>query len=67
MQAKTESWPDYRVLCPAYENEPQHVKTYLLICSPNQDSNQPTHLRSLITLFVVCLKKLAPLFNKNIA
>ena len=32
------------------EEEPQCVKTYLLTCAPNEDSNQPVHPRSLISL-----------------
>ena len=30
--------------------ELQLVKTYLLACVPNEDSNQPVHLRSLISM-----------------
>ena len=33
-------------------------KKYLLICAPNEDSNQPAHPYSLIRAFVVRLKKL---------
>ena len=36
----------------------QRVKMYLLTWSPNEDSNKPAHLRSLIRLFVICMKKL---------
>ena len=32
------------------EEEPQCVKTYLLTCAPNEDSNQPAHPRSLMSL-----------------
>ena len=34
-------------------NEPQREKTYLLICAPNNDTNQFAHLRSLIRVFVL--------------
>ena len=36
----------------------QCEKTYLLISAPNEDSNQPAYLRSLITVFHVRMKKL---------
>ena len=36
------------------QNEPQHIKTYLLSCAPNEDSD----LRSLIRVFVIRRKKL---------
>ena len=38
-------------LCQSYE--PQCEKTYILVCVPNGDSNQPAHPRSLIKVFVV--------------
>ena len=38
-------------------NEPQLQKTYLLTCLPNEDSNQPAHPRSLISVFIVRMKK----------
>ena len=34
-------------------------------CVPNEDSNQPAHPRSLITVFVVCMKKLCILGYPN--
>ena len=37
---------------------PQREKTYFLTCAPNEDSNQPAHLRSLIRVFVFRMKKL---------
>ena len=32
-------------------------KMYLLTCVPNEDSNQPALLHSMISVFVVCMKK----------
>ena len=37
--------------------EPQRQKTYLLACSPNENTNQPAHPRGPIRLFVVRMKK----------
>ena len=39
-------------------SELQRGKTHLLICAPKEDSNQTAHLRSLIRVFVVRMKKL---------
>ena len=46
---------------------PQHVKTYLLTCAPNEGSNQPAHPHSLISLhyplektFHPCLSEMWP-------
>ena len=38
--------------------EPQGQRTNLRICAPSEDSDQPTHPRSLIRVFVVSMKKL---------
>ena len=43
--------------------ELQHEKVYLLTCAPNEDSDQTAHLRSLIWVFVVLMKKLCILGN----
>ena len=32
------------------KNEPAHVKTYKMACAPSEDSNQPGHPPSLISL-----------------
>ena len=45
------------ILLTAKVFEPQSVKTYILICVPNGDSNQPAHLSSLIRFFVASLVK----------
>ena len=45
----------YNVLTATWE-------TYLLICAPNEDSNQPAHPCCLIRLFVVRMKKLKILY-----
>ena len=37
--------------------KPQNNQKYLLTCEPNEDSNQPAPLRSLIGVFVFCIKK----------
>ena len=42
-------------------NGPQLEKTYFLMCAPNDDSDQPAHPRSLISVFVVHVKKLCVL------
>ena len=39
-------------------NEPKREKTYLLTCTPNEDSNQPAHPRSLIRVFYVRMEKI---------
>ena len=43
----------YKYIC-----DPQHEKTYLLKCASKEDSDQPAHLRSLIRIFIVRMKKL---------
>ena len=48
-------------------NEPQREKSYLLIFSPSEDSNQPSHPRCLISVFVVQIKKLCILGCPNFA
>ena len=48
-------------------NGPQRDKTDLLTCAPNEDSNQPAHSRSLIRVFVVCMKRLYILGYPNCA
>ena len=40
-----------------FTNEQQCEETNLLTCAPNEDSNQPAHPRSLIRVFIVCMKK----------
>ena len=40
-------------------------RTYLRTCAPNKDSNQPVHSRSLISVFVVRMKKLCILGYPN--
>ena len=47
--------------------EPEWEKTYLLTYSPNEDSNQPARLRSLIRVFVVRMKKLGTLGHPKCA
>ena len=42
----------------ALSYEPQRAKTTILIRAPNEDSNQPSHPRSLIRVFIVRMKKL---------
>ena len=45
--------------------EPQREKTYLLICGPNVDSNQPAHrVHSQIRIYTVRMKKLHPWLSK---
>ena len=34
-------------------NEPEHDKTYKMACVPSEDSDQPVHLPSLISLLCV--------------
>ena len=41
--------------------EPQREITYLLSCVTTEDSNQPAHLRSVVNVFVVWMKKLCSL------
>ena len=36
-----------------------HGVRYLLTCAPSKDTNQPAHMRSLITVYVVHMKKLS--------
>ena len=38
-------------------SEPQRELTYLLTSALNEDSNQPAHPHSLISVFVICMKK----------
>ena len=38
-------------------NEPPHDKTNKMICAPNEDSDQPGHLPSLIRVFAVRVKE----------
>ena len=38
-------------------NHAQSEETYILTCTPNENSDQPAHPRSLIRVFFVCLKK----------
>ena len=45
--------------------EPQCEKTYHLKCAPNEDANQPAHPYSLISVFVIRMKKLCILGNLN--
>ena len=40
-----------------YVYETQSESTYLLTCASNEDSDQPAHPRSLISVFVVRMKK----------
>ena len=44
--------------------EPQREKSYLLTCAPNEDSNQPAHPRSLISLRCPDEETLHPLLSK---
>ena len=46
---------------------PEVGKTYLLKCTPNEDSNQPAHARSLIRVFVVGMKNFASLAIRKCA
>ena len=39
-------------------NVPYREKTYLLTCTPDEDSNQPTHAHSLMIVFAVYIRKL---------
>ena len=40
-------------------------KSYLLLCAPNEDSDQPAHPRSLISVFVVHMRNPAALAFQN--
>ena len=42
-------------VCHLYE--PPHDKTNKMACAPNEDSDQPGHLPSLIRVFAVRMKK----------
>ena len=47
--------------------EPQCQKTYLWICAPSEDSNQPAHSRSLVRIFTVrILDSQGCSFNKDL-
>ena len=45
-------------------SESRRGKTYILVCASNEDSNQPAHPSNLISIFVVCIKKLHPWLSK---
>ena len=45
--------------------EPEREKTYLLICAPNEDSNQPAHPRSLLCPRCPHEEILHPCLSKN--
>ena len=45
----------------------QREKTNLLTCAPTEDSDQTAHLRKLLIVFVVCMKKLCILGYSNCA
>ena len=53
------------VVCITDIFESQRDKTWLQTCAPNEDLNQPVHLRSLIRVFVVSMKKLSILVYPN--
>ena len=38
-------------------SEPQHDKTNKMACAPGEDSGQPGHPPTLISVFAVCMKK----------
>ena len=42
----------------SYSFEPQREKTYLLNCAHTEHANQPAHPRSVIRVFVFCMRKL---------
>ena len=52
--------PDEAFAIQTYEL--QHKKIYFPTCTPNKDTNQPAHLYSLSTAFIVRMKKLCILF-----
>ena len=46
--------------------EPRHKKTYLMPYANNKDADQPAHLRSLVSTFVVrCLYSIIPILAKS--
>ena len=45
-------------------NESQREETYLLKCAPNDDSNQPAHAHSLISLYCLYEELFASLLSK---
>ena len=52
------------VYCHMYSKDPQRYKVYLLTCAPNEDSNQPAHPHSQISLPYPHEEALQPLLSK---
>ena len=47
-------------------SEPGHEKTFLILYANNKGADQPVHLRSLISTFVVrCLDSTVPVLAKS--